>query len=79
MKKIVLIIFSLTVYSVYPSVTTGILNITSGHNPVPQLKLVASNGTVLQTGQGNTMNISAQPAGIYFLHVDGVVFKITKK
>jgi len=61
--------------TIYPNPTTDIVYIDSES----EIKVYSSQGALLQTIFGKQVDLSAYPAGIYFLNIQGKLNKVVKK
>lgn len=62
-------------FNIYPNPTTG--NVQWDESGTYTLK--SSTGFMLEQGEGTSLDISTQPSGIYFLEMEGNVYKIIKQ
>jgi hypothetical protein len=66
-------------FLVYPNPTTGMIHIQTGNETIPEVKLYAIDGRMLQHVYSSEINISNYPAGIYFVQVEGRTMKVVKE
>lgn len=64
---------------VYPSVTTGIVNIESATGNVPEVKVYDLTGKQRLIKRTNLIDLSAYPQGMYFLQAEGKAIKVVKR
>jgi hypothetical protein len=64
----------------YPNPTSGILNIETGNSDVlPEVKIYSIQGALLINTQGNKIDISSLPNGVYIANISGQTLKVVKQ
>ena len=64
----------------YPNPASGILNIETGNNDrLPEVKIYSIQGVLLINTQGNKIDISTLPSGIFIANIDGQQLKVVKQ
>jgi hypothetical protein len=65
--------------TVYPNPTTGVVNIKSENAKIDRIQVFGINGRLLLETSENPFNISAMPAGIYVIKINGETINIIKQ